>query len=518
MEKLLLSIDCGTQSLRALIFDSEGNLRAAAKVEYEPYSSPHPGWAEQDAGVYWSSLCQTCQELKDFHPKLFAGIAGIAVTTQRDTMINVDKEGTPLRPAILWLDQRKAEARCGLGALHKLGIRIVGMQEAVAIIEKEGKVNWLKQHQPEIWAQTHKYLQVSGFLNYRLTGNYVDSVASQIGHIPFNYKRRRWAAAGELTSIILPVEKSKLVKLVEPGVLLGKLTETAARATGLRPELPVVAAGSDKGCETLGTGCIGPGTASLSFGTTATVQTTSRRYREPIRFMPAYPAVLPGQFNLEVEVYRGYWMINWFKKEFGLREMREAKRLNVPPEELLNDLLRTVPPGALGLILQPFWGPGINTPEAKGAMIGFGDVHNRAHIYRAIIEGLGYALLDGLDKIEKCSGIAVDKLTVSGGASQSDEICQIAADIFDRPVVRGAVYEASGLGAAVVAAVGLGWHEGFEQAVSRMVRYGREFRPDPQRAHVYRQLYTRVYRRMYATLKPLYVEIRDITGYPQKVG
>ncbi|MCL0079148.1 FGGY family carbohydrate kinase, partial [Dehalococcoidia bacterium] len=121
MEKLLLSIDCGTQSLRALIFDSEGNLCAAAKVEYEPYSSPHPGWAEQDARVYWSSLCQACRELKDSHPKLFAGIAGIAVTTQRDTMINVDKEGTPLRPAILWLDQRKAEARCRLGALHKLG-------------------------------------------------------------------------------------------------------------------------------------------------------------------------------------------------------------------------------------------------------------------------------------------------------------------------------------------------------------------------------------------------------------
>ncbi len=518
MEKLLLSIDCGTQSLRALIFDSEGNLRAGARVEYEPYSSPHPGWAEQDAEVYWSSLCQACRELKDSHQELFAGIAGVAVTTQRDTLINVDKEGTPLRPAILWLDQRKAKAISKLGVRHKLSLRIVQFQEAATIIEQEGKVNWLKQQQPEIWARTHKCLQVSGFLNYRLTGNYVDSVASQIGHIPFNFKKRRWASAGEITSVILTVEDSKLVELVEPGVLLGRLTETAARATGLRPELPVVAAGSDKGCETLGTGCIGPGTASLSFGTTATVQTTSRRYREPIRFMPAYPAVLPGQFNLEVEVYRGYWMIDWFKKEFGLREMEEARQMNVAPEELLNRLLQTVPPGALGLILQPFWGPGINTPEAKGALIGFGDVHSRAHIYRAIIEGLGYALLDGLGKIEKCSGIAVDKLMVSGGASQSDEICQIAADIFDRPIVRGDTYEASGLGAAIAAAVGLGWHESFEQAVVRMVRYGREFRPDPQRAHIYRQLYSRVYRRIYAALKPLYLEIRDITGYPQKVG
>ena len=150
-------------------------------------------------------------------------------------------------------------------------------------------------------------------------------------------------------------------------------------------------------------------------------------------------------------------------------------------------------------------------------MIGFGDVHDRAHIYRAIIEGLGYALKDGLDKIENCSNIAVDTLMVSGGASQSDEICQIAADIFDRPVVRGSIYEASCLGAAVVTAVGLGLYENFDQAISGMVRSGKKFHPDPQRAHIYSQLHNRVYRRMYDTLKPLYVEIRDITGYPQKV-
>jgi sugar (pentulose or hexulose) kinase len=517
MDKLLLAVDCGTQSLRALIFDSEGNLHAAAKVEYEPYSSPHPGWAEQDAEVYWLSLCQACQKLKNSHQKLFANIAGIAITTQRDTVINVDKKGVPLRPAILWLDQRKAEVVSKLSMLDKLKTKLVGMQEAVAIIQAEGKVNWLKAHQPEIWAETYKYLQVSGFLNYRLTGNYVDSVASQIGHMPFDYKRQCWADSGELASIILSVEDSKLVELVKPGVILGTLTEAAAQASGLRVELPVFAAGSDAGCATLGTGCIGPGTASLSFGTTATVQTTSRCYREPIRFMPAYPAVLPGQFNLEVQVYRGYWMINWFKKEFGLREMQEAKRLNVSPEKLLDNLLRAVPPGAMGLVLQPFWGPGLKSPEAKGAMIGFGDVHNRAHMYRAIIEGLGYSLLDGLHKIEKCSRVSVGKIMLSGGASQSNEICQIAADIFNRPATRGVVHEASGLGAAIVAAVSLGWHKSFEEAVVKMVHPGSEFRPDPQRAHIYKQLYSRVYRRMYNILKPLYIEIRNITGYPEKI-
>lgn len=126
-------------------------------------------------------------------------------------------------------------------------------------------------------------------------------------------------------------------------------------------------------------------------------------------------------------------------------------------------------------------------------------------------------MLDGLCKIENCSRVSVDKIMVSGGASQSNEICQIAADVFNRPVTRGVVHEASGLGAAIVTAVSMGWHKSFEEAVAKMVHHGSEFRPDPQRAHIYKQLYERIYQRMYNILKPLYIEIRDITDYPKKI-
>ncbi|HSW10071.1 MAG TPA: FGGY-family carbohydrate kinase [Bacillota bacterium] len=500
-----------------MIFDAQGRLVARAKVPYEPYFSPEPGRAEQDPEVYWDSLGRACGELRERHPAAFGEIGGLAVTTQRNSLVNVDADGRPLRPAILWLDQRKAERRTFPDPLTRLAHRVVGMSEAVAIAQKDAKTNWIRQNQPEIWAATHKLLLISGFLNHRLTGSFTDSVASQIGYLPFDYRRRRWASLRDFKSAIFPVERDKLPELVESGQTLGRVTRSAAQASGLPEGLPVIAAGSDKGCETLGTGCLDTTAASLSFGTTATVQTTSRRYAEPIRFMPAYPAPMPGYFNLEVQVFRGYWMINWFRQEFGLRESVLAEKEGVAPEEVLNRLLRQIPPGSMGLVLQPFWGTGLKTPEAKGAVIGFGGVHNRAHLYRAIIEGLGYALLDGLGKIEQCAGRRVDRLFVAGGGSQSDDICQITADLFDRPVYRGETPEAAGLGAAIACAVGLEIHPGFPEATAAMVRHTSEFQPEAARAAVYRQLFQRVYLRLYDTLRPLYHEIRDILNYPEKV-
>jgi sugar (pentulose or hexulose) kinase len=153
-------------------------------------------------------------------------------------------------------------------------------------------------------------------------------------------------------------------------------------------------------------------------------------------------------------------------------------------------------------------------PEAKGAMIGFGDVHTRAHVYRAIIEGIGYALREARERVEKRNGVPVRRLRVAGGGSQSDAAMQITADIFNLPAERPHVYEASGLGAAINAAVGLGLYPDHATAVARMTRVGRVFEPLPQNARLYDRLYRHVYRRLYDRLAPLYRDIRRITGYP----
>jgi sugar (pentulose or hexulose) kinase len=207
-------------------------------------------------------------------------------------------------------------------------------------------------------------------------------------------------------------------------------------------------------------------------------------------------------------------MVSWFKKEFAVREALEAEERGVSPEVVLDEHLEDIPPGSQGLMLQPYWGPGLKMPEAKGAMIGFGDVHTRAHIYRAIIEGIGYALLEGVERIEHRGGQRVTRIMVSGGGSQSNAICQITADLFNRPVVRSETYETSGLGAAMNGFVGLGVYETHRQAAEHMVHYNATFLPQSKAAAIYHDLYTHVYKRIYHALQPLYHQIQHITGYP----
>ena len=351
-----------------------------------------------------------------------------------------------------------------------------------------------------------------------MTENFNDSIESQIGYVPFDYRKQRWDNATNLLNFsakLYPVETDKLPELVPPGSKLGDISKKAAIETGLPVGLPVIACGSDKGCETIGMGVLNENRASLSFGTTATIQTTSKKYLEPIRFMPSYPAVIKGHFNPEIEIFRGFWMITWFKTEFAHKEVRKAKKKGISEEEVLDGLLKKSPPGSMGLLTQPYWSPGLSEPAAKGAMIGFGDVHKKPHIYRSVIEGLVFALLDGKEKIEKVTKTKVVKLTVSGGASKSDEVCQIAADIFNTPILRGVTNETSGLGAAVLTAVGTGLYNSIDEAITNMVRYEKEFLPDENHVDLYHRLHKKVYKKMYKTLEPMYHQIRNITGYPE---
>jgi len=167
-------------------------------------------------------------------------------------------------------------------------------------------------------------------------------------------------------------------------------------------------------------------------------------------------------------------------------------------------------------MLQPFWNPGIKVPgpEAKGAIIGFGDIHTRAHLYRSLLEGLTYALREAKERIEKRGGPRIERVRVSGGGSQSDAAMQITANVFNLPSERPHLYETSGLGAAILGAVGLGLHPDFATAVREMTRIGKVFQPEPEHAKTYEQLYRRVYCKMYKRLQPLYHDIRKITGYP----
>ena len=515
-DRYILAIDCGTQSLRAMIFALNGDMAAGVKECYPPCVSPGPGLAEQDPEIYWQSLKNACRKLKQAFPQQFDNIIGMGVTTLRNTLVNLDREGRVLRPAITWMDQRRADPDAGPAPLLRWGYQVPVLGRILRENHALGKCNWIMQHQPEIWERTHQYVQVSGFLNHRLTGVFADAVAGQIGYLPFDYKRHCWAEGRfNLARILFPVPVEKLPRLVPAGEVIGRVSRAASDVTGIAPGIPVIACGSDKGCETLGAGVAGPHMVNLSFGTTATVQTLSKRYFETLPLLPPYPSPMPGYYNPEVQIFRGFWMISWFKDQFAHKEVAEADALGVPPEEILDRCLERTTPGAMGLMVQPYWGAGLAYPGAKGAMIGFGDAHERNHVYRAVIEGLGFALLEGMEKIEKKSGIPVKKAVVSGGASQSAQICQIAADIFNRPMIRSQTHETSGLGAAIITAKGVGVYPDIVTAARRMIRTQTVFEPDPSHADLYRQLYDRVYCKMYPALSPLYARIRKITGYPE---
>ena len=514
----LLAIDNGTQSVRALLFNLQGELLDKARVEIEPYVSPKPGWAEQRADYYWQKLCEACQQLWAHTSIPRHAIAALALTTQRATMVNVDANGQPLRPAIVWLDQRRTYGLPPIKGPWAVAFGLSGMTETVAYFQAEAESNWLQRFQPEIWERTHKYLFLSGYLTHRLLGEYIDSAGSQVGYVPFDYKAMCWASKGDWKWLAVPMPREYLPDLAAPGTVMGRVTRQASEATGIPEGLPMIAAAADKACEVIGAGALDPSIGCLSYGTTATINATHRRYVEVIPLIPPFPAAVPDHYSLEVQIYRGYWMVNWFKHEFGLPEENRAIELGVEPETLFDDLAATVPAGSMGLVLQPYWSPGVKVPgpEAKGALIGFGDVHTRAHMYRAIIEGLAYALREGKERIERRSHVPITALRVSGGGSQSDQAMQITADIFGLPTARPHLYETSGLGAAIDAAVGTGLHPDFATAVGAMTHLGEVFYPNPESAKVYDALYRRVYLKMYQRLRPLYEEIRSITGYPEK--
>ncbi|MCP4110453.1 MAG: carbohydrate kinase [Desulfobacteraceae bacterium] len=515
---LILSIDNGTQSLRALLFDLNGQLLAKQRVTFTPYFSENPGWAEQDPEVFWCSLCQACQGLwKKGDATYKDRIAGVTLTAQRASVINLDRDGKPLRPAILWPDQRKTYGQVPVGGSWGMIFKLLGVTETVAYFQEEAEANWIRTYQPEIWKKTYKFMLLSGYLTYRLTGEFSDSVGCQVGFIPFDYKKLCWAPDWNWKWKVLLINPDVLPGLVPPGQPLGRITANAAKETGIPVGLPLFAAAADKACEVIGSGSLDPSVGCLSYGTTATINITHNKYIEAIPFLPPYPSAVPDYYNIEVQIFRGYWMVSWFKEEFGFQEQQEAAMQGLEVEPLFDRLAEDIPPGSMGLVLQPYWTPGIKHPgpEAKGAIIGFGDIHTRAHIYQSILEGLAYALRQGKERIERKTGIPVTSLRVSGGGSQSVKAMKVTADIFGLPTARPHIYETSGLGAAIDAAVGMGFYRNYKGAVKAMTHIGDVFEPDIKNHKLYNALYHEVYKKMYKQLRPLYKRIREITGYPR---
>jgi len=509
----ILSIDCGTQSLRAIIFSDKGDVLAGEKVDFEPYYSRNTGWAEQSPKVYWESLAMATMRLKKKVPEIFNRIEGVTLTTQRSTIVVVDKDGKPLRDAFVWLDEREAQGKANLFFYETFIFWLINKLPTAEMAYRRSKANYMRQYEKDIWEKVHKYLLLSGYLTYKLVGEFVDSTASQVGYIPFDYKNKKWIQSLlHYKWRLFGVDKDKLPRLVEPTEVLGYITKSAAQFTGIKEGIPLIATGADKQCETLGIGCFSPNVGSISLGTTATIQTTTRKYVEVIPFIPPYPSIIPDAYNPEVGVARGFWLVTWFKNEFAQSEIREAEALNTFPEAILDKYLQKIPDGSDGLIIQPTWTAGPERPFSRGAVIGFSDRHTRMHLYKAIIEGVNYALFEGKKAIERKTKVKMETIGLSGGGAKSDEVCQITTNIMGVPTYRVQTNETSALGAAIAGYVGLGRYKSFDEAVKNMVQTGRIFYPDMKKHEMYVRYFDRVYKRIWKKTAKLYKELGELTS------
>lgn len=480
-EPLVLTFDIGTQSIRAALVKKDGSFLAFRQNFYHvPYFSPSPLFAEQTPDFYFEMLCTASKKLLSENTDHIKNIIAVCVTTLRDSVLCLDKEMLPLRNIILWTDKREAEFIKPFGIIRSFLFSAAGMYKTARMQYVNSACNWIMLNESEIWEKTAKFVYLSAYINYKLTGNLCDSTASAIGHMPLNYKKGEWQKGKSLTRPVYDIPFSKLCKLIAPGEKVGRISTKASLLTGIPEGLPLISAGSDKGCETLGLGVISPDTAAVSLGTTASVQITSKKYISPKAFVPAFPAVIKNMYNAEVQIYSGFRLVSLFMKHFSDKNMNY---------ENFNSMLECIPAGSDGLNVYPFWTADILKPDAKGEIIGITDAHTPFHLYKAIIEGILFELKNGLNRLEKRSGAKIKKVYLSGGGAKSKAVCQLCADIFERPVIKIQTEQASSLGAAILAFTAMSEFRNIKDAINAMSHQKDIFCPAVNKVEEYKKIY-----------------------------
>lgn len=501
-----LVIDIGTQSLRAAVINRRGDTLAFSQKKYpSAYNSPSSGFAEQDADFYLEELCLATNDLEKNHPGLLSSILGRTMVPFRDTAVLLDKDKNPIRPCILWLDQRIERLHeKNLKWYERILFRAIGRKDTVIYNSERTATHWIKNHEKVNWAKRKYYVPLGGYFNYKVTGNLVCSTADTIGHYPINFKTGKWYGKIHPKQDVFSIPYSALPELVEPSSVIGKVTPEFSKISSIPEGVSVFACGSDKACETFGNGCRDKTTASISLGTACTIDVVDSKYSEPEKFLPSYITPYKGGYDLEVQIYRGLWRLRWYLDNFGANDRIEAEKLNRKVEDYLDRQVSKIAAGSDGLVLQPYWGPGLKRPNAKGSIVGFSAVHTRFHLVRATYEGLAFALREGLDEIRKKTHRKPDYIVLSGGGSRNDVIPQIRADVFGIECHISSTPESSSLGGARAGFVSAGVYDTPKDAVKNRVKEGKVILPNPLNHAVYDRLYHDVYLKRYPSLKKIY--------------
>ncbi len=488
----VLGVDAGTGGVRTILFDLKGNPISQEVSDY-PTVFPQPGWAEQEATWWFDALVKSVRGLLGKSRIPPQEIAGLGIAHQRETTVPVDKDGKPLRTAILWMDIRAMPQTQHLR-------ETIGLEE---LIEKTGwtgggtinKILWVKEEQPKIFNKTHKWLLVHDYLVYRLTGNYATSWANACVTAIFNNKKFRWAD-DLMEEIGVPVDL--FPETYPPGETIGTLTEEASKLTGLPERLPVAGGGGDQQCGALGCGITEPGPASLNIGTSVVLDSFSDKPTHRV-------ACLPGTYLWESGA-SGALALRWFREKFGECENAIAENSHVDPYDLLTSEAAIAPPGSLGLLM--FRGP---STRCDGLFFGLQVMHGRSHMIRAILEGIAYGVRKAVEEMEKDSGRKISQIRLHGGGSKSQLWCQIFTDLLQRESVRIQTHDATTLGAAMLASVGAGIYSNVREATESMFQIKDRFIPNEKNGKIYDRYYKQIYLHYMDKIADLTSEMSDVT-------
>jgi xylulokinase len=485
-----LGIDTSTTSSKALLIDEQGNVIAVASNPHT-LQTPKPLWSEQDPREWWEAVAASIKSVLEK-----AGIGGervgaVGLTGQMHGLVLLDEAGNVLRPAILWNDQR-TQSQCD--EIHQ----IIGKEKFIQITGNVAltgftapKILWVKENEPEVYAQAKHVLLPKDYVRLKLTGEYAMDKADGAGTVLFDLKARDWS--DEVLSA-LDIPRTWMSKTFEGTEFTGYVTEEAAALTGLKVGTPVAAGGGDQAAGAVGVGAVEPGIVGLTVGTSGVVfATTPSALIEPEGRLHAFCHAVPGMWHFMGVMLSAAGSLQWYRDTLA-------------PDTSFDDLLKeaeAIPAGSEGLQFLPYLS-GERTPHpdplARGAFIGLTLRHSRAHMTRAVLEGVAFGLKDLFTLIQNAGLGAITQVRASGGGVKGALWRQILASVLEAELVTVNTTEGGAYGAALLAGVGAGAWNDVASACKACIRITGSTLPDPAQMDAYRKSYA-VYQELYPALK-----------------
>lgn len=503
----ILAFDLGTTALKCALHHLNGDVIAKASEEYQ-LITPNADAVEMEVETYWQAFKSAIAKVLKDSSVPPSEIKALGVSAQGETLILVDRDGRPLRRAIVWLDNRAQKEADDLGAIftHRHAFEITGQVKLVPTWPAS-KILWLRRNEPDVFAKTGKFLLIEDYFIHRLCGEYVCEGSLVTSTCYWNFRTRGWW--NEMLDE-LGISESQLPAYRESGEPVAKLRPDIAAELGLDPNTMVCTGALDQACGAIGVGNIRPGVFSENTGAALAIcATVNQPILDPGDQMPCHYHGIPGLYMLHTFTSGGIVM-RWFRDEFAGTELQTARSTGMDAYDLLGMEAASVAPGSEGLVMLPHlqgaMAPEAN-PKASGTFYGFTLRHGRNHFVRAIMEAVSFIVRRNIEVIEGL-GVPVNEVRALGGGARSRIWKQIEADIIGRPVLTTTNEEAATLGAAILAGKAIGLYSNIEEAAEQMIQIKDRFEPDPKNKAVYDDAFS-TYVKLYDALCPLF-ELRQV--------